>query len=426
MMKYCKNRELFPSAVSRNGSGFVLGVLILLSLSGCSDKQAVGGGAQAVPVKLQRLNSDVLEDTTEFVGNLEAVKRVQLRTQIEGEVIEIPVAFGQRVKPGELLFRLEPAQTAPRLAGVNTQVDAAAMALKSAQANLEQTIAQRGSIVSALEFDKTNLKRSQVLASEGAVPQLSLDDQIRRVEVNTSQLNAQDKAILAGRAAVNQAQANLANAETQVDSALVPFQFKQITSPIDGVVGNFNVQVGDVVTAGQVLTTINQNDFFDLVISVPTTYSNQLRRGVSVSLIDPKTKEVLSSGGNITFISPVVNNSAQSITTRARFPNTNGKLRDSQFVRARVTWNRQPGVLVPVTAVSLISGQSFVFVVQNKPCREGEPPIVGDQIVCQRLIQVGDIQGQNYQVIGGLKPGDTIAASNILNLRNGIPVRPES
>ncbi len=415
-----------PSGGSWSGSGFLFGVLILFSLGGCADKQPVVRSPQAIPVKLQRLDAGVLEDTTEFVGNLEAVKKVQLRTQIEGKITEIPVTFGQQVQQGELLFRLEPAQTASQLAGVNAQVNAAEMALKSAEANLEQTIAQRGTLVSELEFNQTNFKRAKTLVDEGVAPQVSLDEKTKRVDINIAQLKAQDKAIRASRAAVNQAQANLHNAKTQVKSALVPYQFKQISSPINGVIGNFNVQVGDYITTGQVLTTINQNDFFDLVIPVPTTYANQLRRGVSVFLIDPKSNEVLSSEGSIAFISPVVNNSAQSITTRARFPNPNGKLRDNQNVRARVTWNRQAGILIPVTAVSQISGQAFVFVAQKTPCREGEPPIVGDLIVCQRLIKVGEIQGQNYQVIEGLKPGDTIAVSNILNLRNGTPIRSES
>ncbi|WP_019501882.1 efflux RND transporter periplasmic adaptor subunit [Pseudanabaena sp. PCC 6802] len=424
-MKYC-NRVLFPSAGSWSGSEFLLGVLILFGLGGCAGNQPVVRSPQAIPVKLQRLDSNVLEDATEFVGNLEAVKKVQLRAQIEGEITEIPVIFGQRVQQGELLFRLEPAQTAPQLAGVNAQVNAAEMALKSAEANLEQTIAQRGTIESELEFNKTNFQRAKTLVDEGVAPQVSLDEKTKRVDINIAQLRAQDKVIRASRAAVNQAQANLRNAKTQVNTALVPYQLKQIRSPINGVIGNFNVRVGDYITAGQVLTTINQNDFFDLVIPVPTTYANQLRQGVSVSLIDPQSNEVLSSEGSIAFISPVVNNSAQSITTRARFPNPNGRLRDNQNVKARVTWNRRSGVLIPVTAVAQIGGQAFVFVAQKTPCREGEPPLVSDLIVCQRLIKVGEIQGQNYQAIEGLKPGDTIAVSNILSLRNGTPIRPES
>jgi RND family efflux transporter MFP subunit len=423
-MKHC-NRVLLPSAGSWSGSELLFWGLILLGLGGCADNQPVVRSPQAIPVKLQRLDSNVLEDTTAFVGNLEAVKKVQLRTQIEGEITGIPVVFGQQVRQGELLFQLEPAQTAPQLAGVSAQVNAAEMALKSAEANLEQTIAQRGTIESELEFNKTNFKRAKTLVDEGVAPQLSLDENTKRVDINIAQLRAQDKVIRASRAAVNQAQANLRIAKTQVNTALVPYQLKQIRSPINGVIGNFNVRVGDYITTGQTLTTINQNDFFDLVIAVPTTYSNQLRQGVSVQLLDPKSNEVLSSEGKITFISPVVN-STQSITTRARFPNANGKLRDNQYVRARVTWNRQPGVLIPVTAVSQIGGQAFVFVAQNTPCREGEPPIVGDSIVCQRPIKVGDIQGQNYQVIEGLKPGETLAVSNILNLRNGTPIRPES
>jgi RND family efflux transporter MFP subunit len=408
------------------GSSPVLALMLLVfGLGGCGGQQTETAGPQAVPVRLQKLDPGLLIDTTEFIGNLESLNLVQLQSQISGRITGIPVTFGQPVKRGELLFRLEPDQTAPQLAGTLTQVNASEMALKSAQANLSQAIAERGTIVAALELNKTNLQRAKFLVSEGAAPQVSLDDEIKGVDVSLAQLKAQDEVIRASRAAVNQAQANLQNTKTQVANAQVPYQFKQIRSPINGVVGNFTVRVGDVVSPGQTLTTINQNNFLDLVIAVPTAYSNQLRQGIQVDLLDPKSDQLFSRG-NIYFISPVVNSTAQSILTRARFPNPNGRLRDGQTVRARVIWNRQPGVLIPVTAVSQISGQNFVFVAQNSPCKPDDLPVQGNPVVCQRRIEVGPIQGQNYQVIRGLRPGDEVAVSNILNLRNGIAIKPET
>ncbi len=421
-MRYLK-RLFLPGGDFWNSSGFLLLGLFLLSLGGCEEQQPAAQVPQAIPVRIQRLNSGVLEDTTEFVGNLESVNRVELSAQIQGQITNIPVTFGQQVRQGELLFQLEPDQTAPQLANTIAQVNASEMALKSAQANLTQVMAQRGTIVAELEFNKVNIQRAKDLVDEGAAPQISLDEQTKKLAVAMAQLKAQDQVIRASRGAVNQAQANLRSAKTQVENARVPYQLKQIRSPINGVIGNFTVRVGDYVTTGQTLATINQSDFFDLMISVPINYASQLRQGVPVDLLDSSNQ--LLSRGSINFISPVVNNIAQSILTRARFPNSNGRLRDGQYVRARVLWKRQPGVLIPVTAVSQISGQNFVFVAQKVPCAKGDPPVEAAQIVCQRLIQVGEIQGQNFQVLGGLRPGDAIAVSNILNLRNGVSIKPE-
>jgi RND family efflux transporter MFP subunit len=417
---------VMPLSIGTFGSSrFLIVMLVALGLGGCGGQQTGTAGPQTIPVRLQKLDTGVLENSTELLGNLESLNRVQLKSQIEGRVTNIPVNFGQPVKQGDLLFRLEPDQTAPQLAGAMTQVSAAEMALKSAQANLQQAIAQRGTILAELEFHKTNIQRAKLLVDQGAAPQVSLDEQTKKVDISLAQLKAQEQTIRASQAAVNQAQANLQNSRAQVATAAVPYQFKQIRSPIAGVVGNFSVRVGDVVSPGQVLTTINQNNPLDLVISVPSTYNNQLRQGTRVDLLDPKSNQLLSRG-QIYFVSPAINNTTQSILTRARFPNPGGQLRDGQTVRARVIWNRQPGILVPVTAVSQIGGQNFVFVAQTSPCNPGDPPLQGTRIVCQQKIDVGPIQEQKYQVLRGLRSGDEVAVSNILNLRNGVAIKPET
>jgi RND family efflux transporter MFP subunit len=412
---------LLPLLRSRKISQFLGMPLLFLSLVGCGSGP-VAQGPPPTSVKLQQLNSGLLEDTREFVGNLEAVRQVQLRPQIQGQITKIAVNFGQRVQQGDLLFQLEPDQTAPQLASAIAQVNASQMALKSAQADLKQAIAQRGTIVATMNLNKVNYLRAKSLVAQGAIAQVQLDEQTRNLGVTTAQLQAQDQTIRASRAAVNQAQANLKNSQAQVVTAQVPFQFKQVRSPIKGVVGNFNVKVGDYVNAAQQLTTIIENDFFDLVISVPTNYASQLRSGLPVNLLDPDTNKLLSKG-SIFFISTDVNTSAQSIVTRARFPNSSGLLRNNQYVKAQVIWNQRPGVLVPVTAVAPISGENFVFVAQKSPCKVGDPT-PEFQIVCQRLVQLGPIQGQSYQVVKGLKPGDSIAVSGILKLKNGVPIAP--
>lgn len=399
-------------------------LLLLLPLAGCTGKESTAQGPQAVPVKLQQLNSGLLEDSREFLGNLQAVKQVQLVAQINGQITSIPVNYGQFVKVGTPILQLQPDQTATQLAEAISQSNAAQMALKTAEANLSASIAQRGTIVAQLNLNQVNYKRAKVLFDQGAVSALQLDEQTANLGVSKAQLEAQDETIQANRAAVKQAQANLKATQAQVGTAQVPFGFKQVTAPINGVVGNINVKVGDYVRSGESFTTITENAFFDLLIAVPTNYSKQLRQGVPVQLLDPNSNELLSQG-SIFFVSPVVDNSAQSILTRARFPNSSGKLRNGQYVKARVIWSKQPGVLVPVTAVAPLSGQNFVFVAQNTPCKQGDPNPSG-QIVCQRLVELGAVQGQSYQVLQGLKPGDNIAVSGIINLRNGVPIKPES
>jgi RND family efflux transporter MFP subunit len=155
-------------------------------------------------------------------------------------------------------------------------------------------------------------------------------------------------------------------------------------------------------------------------ISVPSNYSSQLHLGLPTELIDANTDKRLVIG-SVNFISPRVDTGAQSILSKTRFPNRDGNLRDGQYVRAKIVWSTRNGVLIPTIAVTRIGGQNFVFVAQNDTS-------VGKsrQVVHQRPVKLGDLQGDSYEVIEGIKAGERIAVSNILKLRNGSPIQPQS
>jgi RND family efflux transporter MFP subunit len=293
--------------------------------------------------------------------------------------------------------------------GVQPQqdLDNKSTALKDAQAN---TKAARKTVAAA---------RASVRANEASVT--SAQAALAQVKQN---LKAAEQRVAAARAAINSQKAAIDQATGQLGAVNQDLVFNTLSAPIDGIVGNFDkLRVGDFVNTGQVVTTITDNQVFDLNVNVPTANQNRLRKGLPVEII----KADGSSGvkGQVTFIAALVEQNAQSILVKMTFRN-DGSLRNNQYVRVRMIWEQKPGVLIPATAVSQIGGQNFVFVAQRTPCRQGDPPIEAAQIVCQRLIQVGEIQEQNYQVIKGLSPGDAVAVSNILNLRNGVPVKPES
>ncbi|MBF2097908.1 MAG: efflux RND transporter periplasmic adaptor subunit, partial [Gloeomargaritaceae cyanobacterium C42_A2020_066] len=384
--------------------------------------------------------TQTLQDSSEFVGALDAEVKAILRSQIEGIITQRPAVYGQRVQPGTLIFQLQPDQTKPQLQSAQAEAVAARQALGTAQANLKEAEANRLRAASDLELQRINFVRAKELTKEGVIPQIDLDTQTRNVESAAAQLKAQDEAVQAARTAVKQAQANLKSAESNVGTAEVPFNFKQVRSPINGEVGNMNFKVGDYVTPSDTLTTITQNNVLDLKLSIPSNRTPQLRIGLPVELYDPSSGRPLSRG-NIYFVSPEVDTQAQSILTRSRFVNSNNLLRDQLLVRARVIWSTRTGVMVPVTAVSQVAGGDFIYVAQSTPCpkvattgvpaeagRPAAPPPTlppGGQFACQRPITLGPVQGQNYQIVSGVKPGETIVTSGILRLQNGAVITAE-
>ena len=134
-----------------------------------------------------------------------------------------------------------------------------------------------------------------------------------------------------------------------------------------------------------------------------------------VQIVDGSGNLLASS--RITFISPQVDTSTQSVLAKATIANSNDSLRTAQLIRARVVWGSAEKPVVPVVAVSRIGGLYFAFV--------AEPDQKGGYVVHQKALQVGQIVGNDYVVLDGIKPGDKVVVTGTQYLVDGIPVVPQ-
>src|SRR6266508_558794 len=105
------------------------------------------------------------------------------------------------------------------------------------------------------------------------------------------------------------------------------------------------------------------------------------------------------------------------VRVEAGIDNPKGSLRTSQFIRARIVWGPHEGPVVPVLAVSRISGQYFAFVAEEKN---------GALVARQRPLKVGEMTGNGYVVREGIRPGDRVIVSGTQFLVDGAPVTPQS
>jgi len=94
--------------------------------------------------------------------------------------------------------------------------------------------------------------------------------------------------------------------------------------------------------------------------------------------------------------------------------NPGGTLRAMQYVRARIIWKTADGLVIPVTAVLRVSGQFFAFVAEDAG---------GKLVAKQRAIKVGQIAGDHYPVLEGLKPGERVVTSGTMKLADGAPIQ---
>ena len=179
--------------------------------------------------------------------------------------------------------------------------------------------------------------------------------------------------------------------------------------------GDIPVHVGDRVTTTTVLTTVDKPGSLEAYIYVPVERAPQLKMKLPVQIVDTAGKVVADS--RISFISPEVDTATQSVLVKATVTNHQEKLRTLQFIRARVVWGTHPQPVVPVLAVSRIGGQYFAFVAEEQK---------GMLVAHQRPLTLGDMVGNDYAVLDGVKPGDKVVVSGTQFLVDGVPVIPQA
>ncbi len=442
-----------------------LGTALMFSLltTACGSGEQQATGPKAIPVKLETLRQATLIDSSDYVGTLEARRRVNLApSRTNGRIVKIFAQEGDVVRQGQTLVEIQPIQQKEDVRAAIGRLNVAKAELRSAEAELRQREAERDrakadveqarATLASFEADvqetranlilaEKNYQRSQFLEAEDVVTKEDLDEKTRTLNATQAQLNSNLKTRDAGQESLNAAIQNLRASEKRVEQALANVDSRQsavveaegelgatsqtlaynfLYAPINGILGSLNQKkIGDNVDIGEVITTITDNQIFNLNVGIPTENRNRLRPGLPVEIINPDGTAGVR--GQITYVAPLVDQNAQAIQVKMTFRN-DGSLRDQQYVQVRVIWDEKPGVLVPTTAISSLGGQKFVFVAKPGESQEGETSLVAKQIP----VKVGSIQGQYYQVISGVQPGDKIAVNRILDLRDGRPIKEES
>jgi multidrug efflux pump subunit AcrA (membrane-fusion protein) len=371
------------------------------------------GGSQAVPVKIATVESGSIDDTSEYIATLKSRKSVTLQPQVDGQVAKILVRPGAKVAAGTPLIQVNAAKQQATVSSLVAAAESNQADLESARATLVSLQADRKSKIADLKFQQQRYNRYVELRRAGAVSQQDLDQYRNNLDAARASLYAQDAKINAQKALIAKSQRAVQQAKANTKEQTVQLQYYGITAPFAGTVGDIPVKVGDYVTSSTQLTTVTQNQPLEVNLAVPAERASELRKGMSVKLLDPQGRSMGDS--RVFFIAPSINQT-QLVLIKSLFPNTADRLRADQLVQASVVWNRRPGVLVPTAAISRVAGQDFVFVAQEQSSK---------LIARQKPIKLGDIQGNSYQVLEGLKPGEKIVVSGILKLSDGVPIAAE-
>ncbi|MEH1818616.1 MAG: efflux RND transporter periplasmic adaptor subunit [Nostoc sp.] len=370
---------------------------------------------QGVRVKISTVQSGIIEESSDFIASLKSQRSVTLQPKIQGQVTQILVKSGDPVPAGAAILQVDRTLQAA-IALNNTVPQAFLLQLANARATLKSLEAERPSYLANVRLYQQNYQKFVNLAEQGAISRQTSNQFADRLANAKTSLDAIDSRIQAQRAIILQAEKSLQQANVNQTQQI---QYDKIIAPFNGTIGNMAVKVGDLVNTSTQLVNITQNRPLEVNISVPLQQGAQLRKGMPVEVMNTQGQKLGRS--RVFFIAPTASSETQTILIKALFDNPNGQLRADQLVRARVFWNQRPGVLIPTTAMTRIGGDTFVYVVETEKSPQG----VLQQVARQRQVKLGEIKGNNYQVIEGLQPEDKVIISGLLNLRDGVAIVPE-
>jgi membrane fusion protein (multidrug efflux system) len=326
----------------------------------------------------------------EWIGTLEGLVNAQIRAQVTGYLLTQNYDEGKQVKKGDLLFQIDPRPFEA--------------ALSQTEAKLAQDQAQQ----SRTHWD---VERYEPLAKKNAISQ---QEYINAVQ---SDLGAQ-----------SQVKAD----EATIQSAKLNIEFTKITSPIDGLAGIAQAQIGDLVgPGGALLTTVSTIDpikvYFITSEQAYLTYRRQYTNATERATHEQELELqlILSDGstyphpGKFVFASREVNPTTGTIQLTGLFPNPDAILRPGQFARVRAkTQIRKDAILVPQRAVNELQGSYQVAVVNDDN---------GTNKVHLQTVTVGERIGSDWIIENGLKSGERVIVEGTQKAaKEGTAVIPKS
>jgi membrane fusion protein, multidrug efflux system len=369
--------------------GLLVAGAITLGATPASWAQPAASGPPAVGV-VEAVKRPITE-TSEFLGRIEAVNRVNVVARVTAFLEQRLFNEGAEVKKGDELYRLERGPFEADLASKKAQV-----------AQLQAT----------LENARLTTERARTLLGGPAGQQSTYDAAI----ANQRSLEAQ---VLAAQAQVQASQINL--------------DYTDIRSPIDGKIGRTAVTEGNVVNPGSgVLTTIVSQDPMYVIFPISVRQGLELRErytprgGLSAVVIKLRLPDgrLYDQTGKLDFVDNTIAQSTDTFTVRGAIANlmlheastTNGPLReltDGEFVTVLLE-GVQPVEVLAIPRAAVLSDQQGDYVFVVGPDNKAE----------QRRIQLGQSTPTMASVISGLSPGEKVIVEGLQRVRPGQPVSP--
>ena len=431
--------------------GMIAGVVIIaLRLN-----KPAQAAPRALDVEVVRVEQQDVPVYSEWIGTTEGLVNADIKAEVTGYLLRQDYKEGSLVKKGQLLFELDARPFQAALDQANGQVAQFQGQLEQAHSQVTQAEALAAQANSQLLQSQAQLAQAQAnqvktqldvnkyapLAEQKAVTQQDLDNAVQSnnvakaqveaakagVETARAQLRAANAQIGTAKAATNTAKGQIENAEAAVRTAQLNLGFTRIISPIDGIAGIAQAQVGNLITTTSApLTTVSTVDPIKVYFTLSEQqYLNFTKRNLiearhGASVVQIELELILSDGttypekGSFFFADRQVDPKTGAIQMAGIFPNLGNVLRPGQYGRVRaVTATKNDALLVPQRAVTELQGTYQVAVVGR------------DNKVEIRTVKVGDRTDSNWIIEDGLKAGESVIVEGLQKVRPGATVNPK-
>jgi membrane fusion protein, multidrug efflux system len=384
--------------------------LASFSLNACSSGKAEqaaskpGARPEGVPVITGVVAQKDVPIELRVIGAVEAYSVVEVKPQVNGELIKAHFTEGQFVKKGDTLFTIDPRpyETALRQAEANLAKSTAQE--KQAEANLARDEAQSKTATAQAE-------RYSNLVETGVVSR----DQYEQIRTNADALA---ESVRADKANVETARKAIEADKASVQSARLQLSFTTVRAPIDGRTGGLVVHQGNLVRVGDAtpLVVINQVNPIRVTFSAPEKQMPEIRsymaKGKLKARVSQPNDEAHPEVGEVDFMDNAVDNTTGTIKLKATFANKERKLWPGQFANVALTLTMRKGATVaPTQAIQTGQQGQYVFVVTPDNTVEMRPVAVAHTVANDSVIE------------SGLKPGDIVVTDGQLRLVPGAKVK---
>lgn len=322
----------------------------------------------------------LLMDTTytqEYVADIHAIKNVEIRARVYGEIEKIFIDEGEMVRKGQILFSINDLAYKEELS--------------KAKAQLENAIAESKSA----ELDVLNIK---ILANKNVVSQ--------------TELKMAESKLEAFKAKIEEAQSHQAIAKLKLS-------FTKIRAPFDGLINRIPFKVGSLVEDGVILTTLSDNSEVFAYFNVSETeYLNFVMDEEKTSTKNEVSLLLANSvqyahKGKVEIIEGEFNKGTGNISFRARFPNPMKVLKHGSSGKVQLHNKIKNALIIPQKSTFEVQGKIYVYVVDEK------------QVVNMRSIVPKFNLPHLYVIEKGLSTGDKILYEGIQNVKEGETIKTE-